>query len=138
MIELETRTCACGCPRTFRVLPTSNARHSSELCKEIDEQARALAAKNRNPKRGRPRVDTAGLLTIHELALAIKINTSTLYAWVKKGRIPCSRVGSERGGSLFRPALRFDLEAVRKVIAAGGLRPGPSPLHAVRKGKGAR
>lgn len=31
--ELETRSCACGCGREFRCLPTSQAKHFCALCR---------------------------------------------------------------------------------------------------------
>ena len=33
-VQLETRTCSCGCGKTFRCLPTSQTRYSSRHCME--------------------------------------------------------------------------------------------------------
>lgn len=33
-LQLEERTCACGCGKTFRCLPTSQTRYSSLHCME--------------------------------------------------------------------------------------------------------
>lgn len=35
--ELETRACACGCGRTFRVMPTSGNRYASLRCAGNEE-----------------------------------------------------------------------------------------------------
>lgn len=35
--ELETRSCACGCARRFKVLPASKQLYASKRCEEMSK-----------------------------------------------------------------------------------------------------
>lgn len=52
-ITLETRTCACGCARTFRCLPSSPAKYASKSC-EFGGDIGKIAASTGGKRRGRP------------------------------------------------------------------------------------
>jgi excisionase family DNA binding protein len=50
-----------------------------------------------------PRVQSRMLLTIKELSKSLSIKQSTLYLWVKQGKIPCHKIHG---------LIRFDPEAI--------------------------
>ena len=39
-IEMEARSCACGCGRTIRVLTTSKTKYASYQCAQADKERR--------------------------------------------------------------------------------------------------
>lgn len=50
-----------------------------------------------------------GLLTVAELASALRVAPGTVYSMAARGDIPCCRIGRGR-------SLRFDLEVVLRVL----------------------
>lgn len=69
------------------------------------------------------------LLTVHELATQLQIKPSTLYAWAKRGKIPCCRL---------HRLVRFDPDAIAHWLEAMAERHAALPLPAFDKADSGR
>jgi len=102
-MTLETRTCICGCKRTFRVLPTSPQKLASMFC---DPQKNGWMEQRDRSKNREP--IPPGRMSVAALAQELGISAATVYAWAKARKIPSKRLGPK--------GLFFDIAEVRRAL----------------------
>lgn len=59
-------------------------------------------------------------LTAEELAKRLHLNVQTVYAWVRKGKLPCQRIG-------LRPVL-FDEDEIEEFMKSKGRKAGAKKM----------
>jgi DNA-binding protein Fis len=112
-VALDTRTCECGCARSFRCLPTSSQKYASSACADPSGTLRVWGrGRKTDPVKLEARKalgipdakdeEPAGnLLTTAMLAERLGKSTMTISAWVKRGKITAKHPGKGRRASLF-------------------------------------
>ena len=66
----------------------------------------SLPAPSPGEPRGTSETSAAEFLTVEEAAAMVKVPCSTIYEWVRQGRLPCYRLGPR--------AIRFTPELLRR------------------------